>query len=155
MQRYVDLKRKKKLESSKDTVYCPRQWCQGPASVKRRIKKELSQFDDEDSASESEAAPAENETTEKKGVASNDRLRICESCDYAFCRVCLTGWHGEFVRCWPKSSAELNEEEQASYDYIRMHTSPCPTCSSPCQKTHGCNHMNCYQCHTHFCYLCR
>jgi E3 ubiquitin-protein ligase RNF14 len=156
VQRYVDLKRKKKLESSKDTVYCPRQWCQGPANVKRRLKKELSQIDDDDSASDSEAPIADGEKkTEDKAAAANDRLRICEACDYAFCRICLTGWHGEFVRCWPKSSTELNEEEQASYDYIRMHTSPCPTCSSPCQKTHGCNHMNCYQCNTHFCYLCR
>lgn len=155
VQRYVDLKRKKKLESNKNTVYCPRQWCQGPASVKRRIKKELSQFDDdEESAEESEALPTEdaNKTVDK---AVNDRLRICEDCDYAFCRVCLTGWHGEFIRCWPKSTAELSELDQASYDYIRIHTSPCPTCSSPSQKTHGCNHMNCSQCHTHFCYLCR
>ncbi|TLD31899.1 putative ring finger protein [Venturia nashicola] len=156
VQRYVDLKRKKKLESSKDTVYCPRQWCQGPASVKRRIKKDLSQFEDEESADESEVPPVDDEKkkAEDKVVAINDRLRICEDCDYAFCRVCLTGWHGEFVRCWPKSTTELNEVDQASYDYIRLHTSPCPTCSSPSQKTHGCNHMNCYQCNTHFCYLC-
>lgn len=156
VQRYVDLKRKKKLESSKDTVYCPRQWCQGPASVKRRIKKHLSQFEDEESADESEVPPVEDEKkAEDKAAAANDRLRICEDCDYAFCRICLTGWHGEFVRCWPKSATELNEVDQASYDYIRLHTSPCPTCSSPSQKTHGCNHMNCYQCNTHFCYLCR
>lgn len=157
VQRYVDLKRKKKMESSKDTVYCPRQWCQGPASVKRRIKKDLSQYDEEDSADESEFPPVNDEKkkAEDKAVATNDRLRICEDCDYAFCRICLTGWHGEFVRCWPKSTTELNEVDQASYDYIRLHTSPCPTCSSPSQKTHGCNHMNCYQCNTHFCYLCR
>ncbi|KAE9985417.1 hypothetical protein EG327_004710 [Venturia inaequalis] len=94
VQRYVDLKRKKKLESSKDTVYCPRQWCQGPASVKRRVKKDLSRFDDEESADEAEVPSIDDEKkkAEDKAVAINDRLRICEDCDYAFCRVCLTGF---------------------------------------------------------------
>ena len=64
------------------------------------------------------------------------------------------GWHGEFARCFPRDPNELSAEEKASYDYIRLNTSPCPTCSSPTQKTMGCNHMRCFQCNTHFCYLC-
>ncbi|EON61536.1 hypothetical protein W97_00751 [Coniosporium apollinis CBS 100218] len=152
VQRYVELKRKKKLESDKTTVYCPRTWCQGPARSKKYPKvTNLSQIVESDSDSETETPP-KNEP--KDLPPSADRLRICEDCNYAFCRVCLSGWHGEFVRCWPRSNTELTEEEKASYDYIRLHTSPCPTCSSPCQKTMGCNHMNCFQCRTHFCYLC-
>jgi E3 ubiquitin-protein ligase RNF14 len=154
VQRYVDLKRKKKLESDKNTVYCPRQWCQGPARSKRYPKKDLSQISDEDSDSESEALTPVDGQTKKPLQLSEDRLKICEDCNYAFCRVCLAGWHGELLRCWPRSTAELTEEEQATYDYIRKNTSPCPECSVPCQKTHGCNHMNCYQCNAHFCYLC-
>jgi E3 ubiquitin-protein ligase RNF14 len=156
VQRYVDLKRKKKLESDQSTIYCPREWCQGPARSEKHPKRTLTDLIvNEDSDSEPEdIPPAPAESEEKKPEISHDRLRVCEDCNYAFCRVCLSGWHGEFVRCWPRSGAELTEEEQASYDYIRLHTSPCPTCQSPCQKTHGCNHMNCYQCNTHFCYLC-
>jgi len=37
---------------------------------------------------------------------------------------------------------------------MKLHTTPCPTCAAPAQKTHGCNHMICFKCNTHFCYLC-
>lgn len=148
VQRYAELKRKKKIESDKDTIYCPRNWCQGFARSSKHPKiTDITQVPDSDS--ESDTADADNDNKER---ASS--LTICEKCDYAFCRVCLAGWHGEYVRCYPRNAKELSEEEQASYNWLRRHTSPCPTCSSPCQKTHGCNHMVCFQCRTHFCYLC-
>ena len=37
---------------------------------------------------------------------------------------------------------------------MMLHTQPCPTCNARAQKTHGCNHMICFKCDTHFCYLC-
>lgn len=159
VKRYVEMKRKKKLESDKDTVYCPRKWCQGPARSKKYPKiTDLSQLVDSDSESEDESKggnpPRDRVEEQMRGSKSGDRLAVCEDCEYAFCRVCLAGWHGEFVRCYPRNATELTEEEQASYDYLRLHTSQCPTCSSPCQKTHGCNHMCCFQCRSHFCYLC-
>ncbi|KKY23779.1 putative ring finger protein [Diplodia seriata] len=157
VKRYVEMKRKKKLEADKDTVYCPRKWCQGPARSKKYPKiTDLTQLVESDSEGEGEsgAPPRDRVEEQMRGSKSGDRLAVCEDCEYAFCRVCLAGWHGEFVRCYPRSSTELTEEEQASYDYLRMHTSQCPTCSSPCQKTQGCNHMCCFQCRTHFCYLC-
>ncbi|KAH7058850.1 E3 ubiquitin-protein ligase RNF14 [Macrophomina phaseolina] len=157
VKRYVEMKRKKKLEADKDTVYCPRKWCQGPARSKKYPKiTDLSQLVDSDSEDEDESGvpPRDRVEEQMRGSKSGDRLAVCEDCEYAFCRVCLAGWHGEFVRCYPRNATELTEEEQASYDYLRLHTSQCPTCSSPCQKTHGCNHMCCFQCRTHFCYLC-
>lgn len=157
VKRYVEMKRKKKLEADKDTVYCPRKWCQGPARSKKYPKiTDLSQLVDSDSEGEDESGspPRDRVEEQMRGSKSGDRLAVCEDCEYAFCRVCLAGWHGEFIRCYPRNATELTEEEQASYDYLRLHTSQCPTCSSPCQKTHGCNHMCCFQCRTHFCYLC-
>ncbi|KAF2097865.1 RWD-domain-containing protein [Rhizodiscina lignyota] len=156
VKRYVELKRKKKLESDKSTIYCPRKWCQGPARSKK-YPKVTDPFSMEafESDSEDESAPVPPNTNDTKPNPANiERLAICEDCNFAFCRVCLASWHGDYVRCWPRSEAEISADEKASFDYIRLHTSPCPTCSSPCQKTHGCNHMNCFQCHTHFCYLC-
>ncbi|KAF1810009.1 hypothetical protein P152DRAFT_460822 [Eremomyces bilateralis CBS 781.70] len=160
VQRYVDLKHKKKLESDQTTVYCPRKWCQGAARSKKYPKPtSLDTYVDSDSepedspTTEAEGSPT-TKPTEKAADPSADRLCICEDCSFAFCRVCLNGWHGDFVRCWPRTAAELTAEESASYDFIRKNTSPCPTCSSPTQKTHGCNHMSCPQCRTHFCYLC-
>ena len=167
VRRYVEMKRKKKLEADKNTVYCPRSWCQSPARSGKypSIPADLSTYAGTESSSEDESDHEDAQQDDnsphsprqkKKEVPPDpaDRLAICEKCEMAFCRVCYMGWHGPFARCFPRDPSELSAEEKASYDYIRLHTSPCPTCSSPVQKTHGCNHMKCFQCNTHFCYLC-
>jgi E3 ubiquitin-protein ligase RNF14 len=163
VRRYVELKRKKKLEADKGTVYCPRTWCQGPAKSSKYppIPADLTTYELDFASEDENETPAANEQvstsgTEKKTIPPNpaDRIAVCEKCSFAFCRVCYRGWHGEFARCFPRDPNELSAEEKASYDYIRLNTSPCPTCSSPSQKTMGCNHMLCFQCNTHFCYLC-
>ena len=163
VRRYVELKRKKKLEADKNTIYCPRKWCQGIARRKGYppIPADLSNYEAE-SSSDEEAENQQQITTNgasgprdpKVPPAPNERLAVCEKCQYAFCKVCFTGWHGDFARCFPRDPNELSKEEKLSYDWIAEHTSPCPTCNSPTQKTHGCNHMKCFQCNTHFCYLC-
>jgi len=172
VQRYVDLKLKKKLESDKSTVYCPRTWCQGPAKSARYARYNTTNLEsypdssDEEDEREGDNNPNGNEQPADGNNAAPpagryaytrpppDRLTICAKCEYAFCRICQRSWHGDRVNCLPRTTTELTAEEQASYDFIRLHTSACPTCNSPCQKTHGCNHMRCFQCDTHFCYLC-
>ncbi len=155
VQRYVKLKRKKKLESDRTTVYCPRQWCQGPARSNKCPKP------DEDDIGAETASEDEEEQQQYDPNANDEtlpppseRLAVCEDCSFAFCKVCKSGWHGEFARCFPRKKYELTAEEKASVEYMRLHTSPCPTCMAPCQKTMGCNHMICFKCNTHFCYLC-
>lgn len=153
VQRYVLLKRKKKIEADKTTVYCPRQWCQGAARSKRHPKPtdlmaDLESSDDEDDFTFDPLGD------ESQLPAMAERLAICEDCEYAFCSVCKKGWHGELVNCFPRRAAELTEEEKATEEYLKLYTSPCPTCNVPCQKLMGCNHMCCRQCDTHFCYLC-
>ncbi|KAI1746257.1 RWD domain-containing protein [Xylaria scruposa] len=139
VKRYVMLKHKNKLESNKNTVYCPRSWCQGAARSKKHRKPEG--LEDVDSDEEEE---------EDTGL-----LAICEDCAFAFCTRCCQGWHGEFDYCIPKERKDaITEEEKASLEYLKLHSTPCPTCAAPCQKSHGCNHMRCFRCHTHFCYLC-
>ena len=166
VRRYVELKRKKKMEADKNTIYCPRKWCQGTARRKEYppIPSDLSAYEAESSSDEeiNEQAEQPKSTTncntgskEPKTLPNPaDRLAVCEKCQYAFCRICYTGWHGEFARCHPRDPNELSAEDKASYDWILLHTSPCPSCNSPTQKTMGCNHMKCFQCNTHFCYLC-
>jgi len=68
VQRYADLKIKKKLESDKGTIYCPRKWCQGPArSLKyaRYDKVDLEQYpessDEEESVEQSTGEPAQTQ----------------------------------------------------------------------------------------------
>jgi E3 ubiquitin-protein ligase RNF14 len=148
--RYVKLNRKAELESDKNTIYCPRKWCQGAAKSKKHPKPDGFEVIEADDESDSEETKAEDGK-----FKSEERLSICEDCDYAFCSRCLQGWHGEFARCTPpRVTTELSAEEKASLEYISLHTTPCPTCAVPAQKTHGCNHMICGKCQTHFCYLC-
>ncbi|KAH6642415.1 RING finger protein-like protein [Boeremia exigua] len=160
VERYVNIRRKKKMESDPNIIFCPRQWCQGAMrSDKYPRVTDVSQIDDSGSEAEEEAtqprvdAPA---GPEKRlvGVRGMDRLAVCEDCTLAFCVVCLSSWHGDFVRCEPRDANQLTEEDQASLNFIMKNTSPCAYCSVPCQKSFGCNHMTCAQCKTHFCYLC-
>jgi E3 ubiquitin-protein ligase RNF14 len=145
--RYVKLKHKAGLESDKNTVYCPRKWCQGAARSKKHRKPEgLEMIDSSDDESDMEG---------KGYIARKDLIAICEDCAFAFCSRCYQGWHGEFTLCTPKTNTgELTEEDRASLEYLKLYTTPCPTCAAPAQKTHGCNHMICFKCNTHFCYLC-
>ena len=159
VQRYVRLKRKRKLEADKNTIYCPRSWCQGAAKSQRHPKPSdpMNDFEVSDSDSEREAAtevPVKTKKSESEYVPMSERLSICEDCSFAFCSVCKKGWHGEMAVCNPRRQNELNEEEKASLAYMQRYSTPCPTCSAPSQKTMGCNHMICFKCQTHFCYLC-
>jgi E3 ubiquitin-protein ligase RNF14 len=110
--------------------------------------------DDVDSSDEEEGFAFDPNGDEAQLPPMADRVAICEDCNYAFCSVCKKGWHGELVRCFPRRDAELSAEEKATEEYLRLYTSPCPTCDAPCQKRLGCNHMICFKCSTHFCYLC-
>lgn len=156
VQRYVMLKRKNALESDRTTVYCPRQWCQGPA----RSKKTEALDRDEDLESDDEQQQEQPKEPQDKANGSDgqtqptERLAVCTQCTYAFCKVCKAGWHGDFFICDPKRRAKMTAEEEASEEYIKLHTSHCPTCNATSQKTHGCNHMICFKCSSHFCYLC-
>ena len=159
VKRYVTLKYKTELESDKNTIYCPRQWCNGAARSKKHKKPvgfEYEEASDAESVGEDNADEGSEEKPKKRKQFNRaDLLSVCEDCGLAFCSRCMQSWHGEFVLCTPKrDKEELTEEEKASLEYLQLHTSPCPTCSAPAQKTHGCNHMICSRCDTHFCYLC-
>ncbi|KAJ4423493.1 hypothetical protein N0V82_001818 [Gnomoniopsis sp. IMI 355080] len=160
VRRYVTLKYKTELESDKNVIYCPREGCQGAARSKKHKKPEGFELHEteEDSDPEDEqplAGSSEAPKPAMKPFKLEDRLAVCEDCGFAFCSRCYKGWHGDYVICHPsRGKEELSEEEKASLDFISLHTTPCPTCACPAQKTQGCNHMICYRCQTHFCYLC-
>ena len=165
VQRYVELKLKKKLETDKTTVFCPRPWCQGPARNPKYQKfntADLEHWPEEDD-SDGDSDPATSEFALGSGgldiqarlkAELADRLRICAKCTYAFCRVCHRSWHGDFVDCRPADPTDISADDKASLDFIRLNTSPCPSCSVATQKRQGCNHMICARCDMHFCYLC-
>ncbi|KFY59359.1 hypothetical protein V497_04362 [Pseudogymnoascus sp. VKM F-4516 (FW-969)] len=158
VKRYVTMRHKIELENDKSTVYCPRSFCEGAARSKKHQKPIItptfvSTAAGEEADEESDDELAAIDPTKPPNRAS--LLRVCEDCLFAFCSRCLQTWHGEYVLCGPpRKAGELSAEDKASLDYIKFHTTPCPTCAVPAQKTHGCNHMICQRCGTHFCYLC-
>ncbi|KAL7931160.1 RWD domain-containing protein [Trichoderma chlorosporum] len=158
VKRYVDLKYKTELESDKNTIYCPRQWCNGAARSKKHKKPSGLDFEETSDAESDQEEDSEANGKAKKGADKfnrGDLLSVCEDCGLAFCSRCFQSWHGEFFQCAPRRrDGELTEDDKASLEYLKLHTSPCPTCNAPAQKTHGCNHMICSRCDTHFCYLC-
>ncbi|EIN13576.1 hypothetical protein PUNSTDRAFT_79212 [Punctularia strigosozonata HHB-11173 SS5] len=46
------------------------------------------------------------------------------------------------------------KEDQANRAWLEASTMACPTCRVHVEKSHGCNHMTCGKCKTHFCYRC-
>src|SRR5271163_3307112 len=84
VQRYVRLKRKKRLESDKNTIYCPRQWCQGAARSKKHPKPVDPLNDIDDATSESEPELPTPATKSKKAKSEDppmsERLAVCEDC---------------------------------------------------------------------------
>lgn len=169
VKRYVMLKYKNELESDKSTIYCPRPWCGGAARSEKHKKPlgldfaETSSDDGESDDTDAEEGndgrrggdKAEKSKASDRSKQPAELLAVCEDCHFAFCSRCMQTWHGEFYQCTPKATREeLTEQEKASLEYLNLYTSPCPTCECRAQKTHGCNHMICPRCQTHFCYLC-
>ena len=155
VQRYVKLKRKNLLESDRTTVYCPRQWCQGAARSKKHPRPgDVKDYESSDSEDEDQPGSYDPNLRQDQLPPPSERLAICEDCSFAFCKVCKASWHGEFAVCFPRKQYELSAEEKASEEYLKKHSTACPTCAARCQKTMGCNHMVCFKCNSHFCYLC-
>lgn len=149
VQRYIKFKRKKKYEADPTTIYCPRTWCQGPARSNISSKPEPTN-PDEPPHPRKIFDPNDRSTI----PPAPERLAICQDCSFAFCIVCKASWHGEYLHCLPRLSGEITAEERASEEYMKLHSTPCPTCLARCQKSMGCNHMICFKCDAHFCYLC-
>ncbi|KAF8538237.1 RWD domain-containing protein [Trichophaea hybrida] len=155
--RYIVLKKKKALEKDPDTVYCPRQWCQAAsrASVKKveeSMKTSGNGYWLPDRGAIPPPLPSSPQEDEHTATPRMEKLQVCSICSFAFCRVCKASWHGDLQIC-KAADGKLTEEEIANEKYLRENTTPCPTCSAPAIKSHGCNHMIC-PCTTHFCFLC-
>jgi E3 ubiquitin-protein ligase RNF14 len=147
VERFVKLKRKKKIEADPSIIYCPRSWCQGAMRSSKYPKiTDVTLMDASDSEAEEEVPIEEHSANTVKGPQrlnigkmGMERLAMCEDCSLAFCIICLSSWHGDFVCCEPRDKTQLTEEDQASLNFILKCTSPCPDCSVPCQKSYGCN----------------
>lgn len=161
--RYRMLKRKAALDADPKTIYCPRSWCQAPSrSSLEEMDKDIGTKDLYLTEQHLELKKAEirggvsedrgDAPTEPEQAPIRERLDVCSSCAYSFCKVCLKGWHGDYVACRRKN-APKTAEEMATDEYLSSAAAQCPTCGAHVIKSYGCNHMLC-RCKTHFCFLC-
>lgn len=100
-------------------------------------------------------------------------LRVCPSCDYAYCNLCRLTWHGSHTPCaLPQSGAIVSawlegeekvreglerrygrgnvrrlverwEEERGNREWLEGATKACPGCRVNVEKSMGCSHMCC------------
>ncbi|KAF8423509.1 hypothetical protein BGX38DRAFT_1238581 [Terfezia claveryi] len=158
--RYRVLKRKAALDADPATIYCPRSWCQAPSRssleemdknigtrdlylTERHLELKMAELNGQNVDGKDEA-PADPQP-----MHHIERLDVCSSCAYSFCKVCLKGWHGDYVICQRKN-APKTEEELATEEYLHSAAAQCPTCGAHVIKAYGCNHMLCRDPYKHF-----
>jgi len=81
-------------------------------------------------------------------------IEVTCDCGFIFCFTCKNEGHVP-VNCEGyKKWQEKNTSDLMSVTWIAENTRPCPGCSKPIEKNHGCNYMICSQCNENFCWLC-
>lgn len=76
----------------------------------------------------------------------------CPNCLEPICRSCRAR-HGDYT------CAEYKDIASGGYEALErlkkeLNIKDCPNCSTPMEKTEGCNHMTCGGCRTHICWVC-
>ena len=112
IERYTRLRIKKLRERDPDTIWCPRNWCDGVVETDRYTNldldnpEDLSKLDRHAGASlpSSSSSPpllSSSPTLQATPVPPKRRaaLAICGTCAFAFCSGCLTSWHGAHTPC--------------------------------------------------------
>ncbi|KAG8185520.1 hypothetical protein JTE90_019774 [Oedothorax gibbosus] len=88
-------------------------------------------------------------------ISNNGTVFDCPLCANSICTQCKELYHYGM-------SCSLYQCCKADSDYglkVWMSENPsgrkkCPKCSAPIEKDGGCNHMNCWKCQCHMCWLC-
>ena len=87
-------------------------------------------------------------------AASDSPLKshTCPNCLEEICTYCHAR-HGTYT------CAEYKDIESGGYEALaklkkELNIKDCPKCSTPMEKTEGCNHMTCEGCKAHICWVC-
>ncbi|KAL1656920.1 hypothetical protein SLS61_000716 [Didymella pomorum] len=88
---------------------------------------------------------------------------VCVGCHRSFC-ILHDGLHGDNETCkeyeyrlsGQKDRDERKKEDEASEEAVKSLAKKCPhkKCGAPIEKNGGCNHITCWKCRGHFCYVC-
>eukprot|EP01034_Spumella_vulgaris_P022215 gene22215-28329_t len=76
----------------------------------------------------------------------------CSSCFMSICVACKVESH-DGLTCAQYEAQRHGDKEYA--EWRKKHdVKACPKCGCDIEKSDGCNHMTCAQCHTHICWVC-
>ena len=80
---------------------------------------------------------------------------ICDGCSFDWCFNCHSPWH-EGISC---EAYRLGDKQFYKWTKGRLagyvpNCQKCPKCKVYIERSTGCDHMTCNQCHSHFCYKC-
>jgi ariadne-1 len=77
------------------------------------------------------------------------------TCGNSFCFLCSHAAHTpapcDLVDKWKKTETD----DQATEIWLKARTKECPNCKVRIEKNRACNHMTCFSCKHHFCWLCK
>jgi hypothetical protein len=76
---------------------------------------------------------------------------LCSSCGHTYCFTHGDAHPNKTCAQWARDNYA---SEKQSLKAISMNSKPCPDCKVPTQKSEGCNHMKCTQCHAEWCWIC-
>ena len=88
-------------------------------------------------------------------VTEDGQRFICSHCSVHICTTCHVQYHYGLT-------CEIYKDMKSGGDKALenwMHKNSkkrkrCPKCAAPIEKTDGCNHVTCSQCHSHICWVC-
>jgi hypothetical protein len=82
-------------------------------------------------------------------------IMTCLTCERKFCRSCNIALNSNSphknLSCIDFAISKVSDPSEK---LILQSTMKCPQCMTPIHKHDGCQHMQCTQCQTHFCYTC-
>lgn len=86
-------------------------------------------------------------------ISTDGSVVVCSACLTPICTSCNVISHdGTSCTAFKYLSSEGNRAFELWKKENKVKN--CPKCSSPIEKTFGCNHMECFQCKTHICWYC-
>ena len=84
--------------------------------------------------------------------ASNLKPHTCPNCFESICTTCHAS-HGKYT-CAEYTDIASGGLEALARLKKELNIKDCPRCSTPMEKTDGCNHMTCIGCKAHICWVC-
>ena len=86
-------------------------------------------------------------------ISTGGSVALCSACLTPICTTCSVISH-DGMSC--AEFKDLSSEGTKAFEKWKKKNDVrnCPKCSSPIQKSFGCNHMECFHCKTHICWFC-